>query len=139
MAKDSAVSRPRLSASLSAELVQEHKVHSMPVRSGDTVVVLRGNFQDVEGKVTKVNRLRGQVYIEGVTRERADGTNRQIPIHASKVVIRRLALDDKRRKEILERRVATVQPTVEEKPKPRRRGKRAEAIEREETERKEEA
>lgn len=140
MAKDSTVSRHLLSASLSPELVQEHKVHNMVIREGDTVAILRGNFQDVEGKVTKVDRRRGYVYIEGVTRERADGTTRHIPIHSSKVVLRRLALDDKRRKEILERRVATLQPKVEEeKPKSSQRGKRAEPTEDEEAEQKKEA
>jgi len=140
LAKDSTVSRHLLSASLSPELVQEHKVHNMAVREGDTVAILRGNFQDVEGKVTKVDRRRGYVYIEGVTRERADGTSRQIPIHSSKVVLRRLALDDKRRKEILERRVATLQPKIEEeKPKSSQRGKRAEPTEDEEAEQEKEA
>jgi len=140
LAKDSTVSRHLLSASLSPELVQEHKVRSMVVRSGDTVAILRGGFRDVEGKVTKVNRWRGYVYIEGVTREKADGTSVQIPIHSSKVVIRRLELDDKRRKEILERRAATLQPKSEdEKPKSRRGGKRAESVEHEEAQQEDEA
>ena len=140
MAKDSTVSRHLLSASLSPELVQEHRVRNMVVREGDTVAILRGNFQDVEGKVTKVDRRRGYVYIEGVTRERADGTTRQIPIHSSKVVLRRLVLDDKRRKEILERRMATLQPKVEEeKPKSSQRAKRTEPTEDEEAEQNSEA
>ena len=110
-----------LSASLSAELVQEHKVRRLGVRNGDTVAVLRGNFQDVEGKVSKVNRKTGYVYIEGVTREKADGSARQIPIHSSKIMIRRLVLDDKRRKETLQRRASTsTDPKLEEKPKSKR-------------------
>jgi len=134
LARGSTVSRHLLSAPLSPELVQEHKVRRIVVRKGDTVAILRGGFQDVEGKVTDVDRQRGYIYIEGVTREKADGTTKQIPIHSSKVVIRRLALDDKRRKEILERRAATTQSRVEEKPKSRQRGKRAEAAEHEEAE-----
>jgi len=133
------VSRYLLSASLSPELVQEHKVHNMVVREGDTIAILRGNFQDVKGKVTKVNRQKGYIYIEGVTRERADGTTRQIPIHASKVVLRRLVLDDKRRKEIIERRAATAQPITEEKPKSRRRGRQAPSAEDEGAEARKEA
>lgn len=138
MAKSSTASRHGLSASLSSELVQEHKVHSMVVRSGDTVAILRGSFRDVEGKVTKVDLRRGYLYIEGVTREKADGTTKLIPIHSSKVVIRRLVLDDKRRKEILERRTTTPLSKVEEKPKSRRRGRRAESAESEDAEEKEE-
>ena len=115
-----------LSASLSTELVQEHKVRSLGVRNGDTVVVLRGNFQDVEGKVSKVDRKTGYVYIEGITREKADGSARQIPIHSSKIVIRRLVLDDKRRKEIIQRRAsASTNHMAEEKPKSKRGAKGA--------------
>ena len=139
MAKDSSGSSRLLSASLSPELTQEHKVHNMVIREGDTVAILRGNFRDVEGKVAKVDLRRGYVYIEGVTRERADGSTRQIPIHASKVILRRLALDDKRRKEILERRVSTPQPKEEEKPKSRRRTRRAKPVPPKEAEKKDEA
>ena len=99
-----------LSASLSPELSQEHRIHSMGIREGDTVAILRGNFRDVEGKVSKVDRQSGYVYIEGVTREKADGSTRQIPVHASKVALRRLVLDDKRRKEIIDRRASATQP-----------------------------
>jgi ribosomal protein uL24 len=125
------------SASLSPELAQEHQVHSMGVRKGDTVAILRGNFVDVEGKVTKVDRKKGYVYIEGVTREKADGTTRQVPIHSSKIIVRRLVLDDKRRKEILQRRSSPKpQPEVEEKPKSRRRSRGAKPTKPKEVEKK---
>jgi large subunit ribosomal protein L26e len=115
-----------LSASLSPELFQEHRVRHMVIRSGDTVSILRGSFRDVEGKVSKVNRQKGYVFIEGVTREKSDGSTRQIPIHSSKVVIRRIVLDDKRRKAIMQRRTEVKpEPKTEEKPKSRQRGKGA--------------
>jgi ribosomal protein L24 len=41
-----------------------------------------------------------------VTREKVDGTTVPIPIHPSKVMITRLNLDDKWRREILERKSA---------------------------------
>jgi len=127
-----------LSASLSAELFQEHKVRSLGVRNGDTVAVSRGNFRDVEGKVSKVDRKTGYVYIEGVTREKADGSARQIPIHSSKIVIRRLVLDDKRRKEVLQRRVSTsTDLKLEEKPKSKRGAKGASPRRRKKVEKKE--
>ena len=46
-----------------------------------------------------------RIYIEGVTREKVDGTRVFIPIHPSKVIITKLNLDDKRRVEALERRL----------------------------------
>ena len=139
MGKDVAILKNLLAAPLSPELVQEHRVHSMVVHNGDTVIILRGNFQDVEGKVSKVDRQNGYIYIEGVTREKADGSTRQIPIHSSKVVIRRLDLDDKRRKEILQRRAASLpESKKEEKTKSKRRSKRAKSSGRKGTEKKEE-
>ena len=127
-----------LSASLSPELAQEHKVHNLGVRSGDTVTIMRGNFQDVEGKVSRVDRRTGYVYVEGVTREKADGSARQIPVHSSKIVIRRLVLDDKRRKGIIQRKALTsTELKLEEKPKSKREAKGASPRRRKKVENKE--
>jgi large subunit ribosomal protein L24 len=106
--------RHALSAQLSHELSNTYRVRSIDVRKGDTVLITRGEFKGIEGKVIRVERSKGFVYIEGVTRERADGSIVQVPIHASKVSIRQLMLDDKRRKEILERRAAIEVPATEE-------------------------
>lgn len=93
-----------LSAHLSSELQSMYKTRSMPVRTGDVVRVLRGDYRGVEGKVLRVNRKKYRIFIEGITRQKSDGTTVLIPIHPSKVEIIRLNLDDKFRKEILERR-----------------------------------
>jgi large subunit ribosomal protein L24 len=95
---------------LSPELEKEHRVRSMSVVKGDTVEVMRGIFKGIEGKVTKVTKRDCRLQIEGVTREKADGTTIFIPIHASKVVIKRLNLDDEWRKDIVQRRVAVALP-----------------------------
>ena len=96
--------RKQTSAPLSPELYEEYKTRSMQVREGDTVTIMRGNFAGVEGKVTKVNYKKVSLHIDGVTREKTDGTAIPIPVHPSKVAIKSLNLDDKRRKEILQRR-----------------------------------
>jgi large subunit ribosomal protein L24 len=101
---DKTIQTRSVSAPLSEELSLKHGVGKMDVRKGDTVIVARGNFRGVEGKVTSVDRKSGRIFVEGVSRERADGTTRLVSIHASKVIIRQLVLDDKRRKDILERR-----------------------------------
>ncbi|MEM2093684.1 MAG: 50S ribosomal protein L24 [Candidatus Bathyarchaeia archaeon] len=97
--------RHSLSAPLSEELVAKYGVKRMNVRKGDTVMVVRGGFRGIEGKVLKVSKTNGRVFVEGVSRERTDGTTRPVSVHASKVVIHQLSVDDKRRREILERRV----------------------------------
>uniref|UniRef100_A0A7J3SKP8 Large ribosomal subunit protein uL24 n=1 Tax=Fervidicoccus fontis TaxID=683846 RepID=A0A7J3SKP8_9CREN len=92
-----------ISAPLSEELRNKYNVRSLPVKAGDTVKVVRGDNAGKEGKVTRVNRGNGWVFIEGLTREKANGTPTFIPIHASKVVITKLDLKDKERKAMIER------------------------------------
>ncbi len=89
------------SAPLSSTLKDTHRVSSIPVRTGDTVRLMRGDKKGVEGKVTRVDRSKYRLFVEGITREKVDGTAIQVPIHPSKVMITNLNLDDKRRRESL--------------------------------------
>jgi large subunit ribosomal protein L24 len=91
-------------APLSPELRKSHGVKSIPVRSGDTVRIMRGDHKGFEGKIARVDRKSYRIYVEGLTREKVDGTTTFVPIHPSKVMITRLNLDDKLRKKILERK-----------------------------------
>jgi large subunit ribosomal protein L24 len=65
---------------------------------------MRGDYKGFEGKVTRVDRKEYRIFVEGATREKVDGSTTLIPIHPSKVMIIRLNLDDKLRKEILKRK-----------------------------------
>jgi large subunit ribosomal protein L24 len=132
-------------APLSPELRASHGIRNLPVRSGDSVRIMRGDRKGFEGKITRVDRRKYRIYVEGLTREKVDGTTIFVPVHPSKVMITRLNLDDKWRKKILERKkvarfeveeVAEKPPkevaemkeeTIEEKPienKPKRRKKK---------------
>ncbi len=105
------VRRKEFSAHLSPELRKKYGTRAVPVRTGDVVTIVRGDFAGMEGKVTKLNFKRLRIAIEGVTREKVDGTTVPVPIHPSKVEIKRLNLDDKWRKKILDRR-AESKPVV---------------------------
>lgn len=94
----------RFSAPLSPELKSSRNTNSIPVRTGDTVQVMRGDYKGFEGKVTRVDRKEYRIFVEGVTRDKVDGSTALIPIHPSKVAITRLNLDDKWRREILKRK-----------------------------------
>ena len=93
-----------MSAHLSEDLRKSYGIRSLPIRSGDTVRILRGDYKDYEGRVTRVDREKYRIYVDGVTREKADGTTTLVPIHHSKVEIVKLDLDDDWRRRILERR-----------------------------------
>lgn len=91
-----------LAASLSPELQAKYNLRSLPARKGDTARILRGDYTGVEGKITRVDTRGYRVYIEGVTREKTDGTTVQVPISPSKITLTKLNLDDKWRKTALE-------------------------------------
>ena len=93
-----------LSAPLAPELREKYGFRSLPVRVGDKVQVLRGDFKGFEGKVLSVDRKKFRITIEGITREKVDGTTINVPIHPSKVIITELNLDDKWRRKIIERK-----------------------------------
>jgi len=92
-----------MSANLSPELREKYKRRSFPVRTGDKVKILRGDFKGVEGKVTGVDRERQMIYVENVTLKKADGSTVNRPIHVSNVMITELNLDDPYRREALMR------------------------------------
>jgi len=97
--------RKLLSAPLSEELRAKYGFRSFPIRTGDRVRVMRGDFKGTEGRVIRVDRERGRIYIDTITRTKADGTPVNVPIHASKVMIVELDLSDKWRRKALERKM----------------------------------
>jgi large subunit ribosomal protein L24 len=106
----------RFAAPLSAKLKESHNTGSLPVRTGDTVMIMRGDRKGTEGKISQVDRKHYRIFIEGANREKVDGTSIPVPIHPSKVMITRLNLDDKRRKELLKRKASEEEKEVPKKP-----------------------
>ncbi len=93
-----------VSAPLSPELREKYGVKTLPVRKGDKVRVMRGDFKGHEGEVVEVDLKRYALKIDGVTIKKADGTPVFRPIHPSNVMIIELKLDDEYRKRMVERR-----------------------------------
>ncbi len=93
-----------VTAPLSRELREKYGVRNLPVRKGDRVRVMRGDFKGHEGEVVEVDLKRYRIHVDGVTIKKADGTPVFRPIHPSNVMIVSLKLDDKWRKKLIERR-----------------------------------
>ena len=74
---------------------------------GDKVKVTRGSYKGKEGKVTEVYRKKWVIHIEGITREKVNGSSAKVGIDASKVEITDLKLN-KDRKSLLERKAAHI-------------------------------
>ncbi|WP_461461264.1 50S ribosomal protein L24 [Methanobrevibacter sp.] len=87
----------RMAATLSKELREDLGRKSLPVKVGDKVKVLRGDFRDQEGKIEAVNYKKYTVKVDGITLNKADGTTIYLPIHPSNLMIIDVDLDDERR------------------------------------------
>ena len=94
-----------MAAPLSKELKAKYHVKNIPVRKDDEVMVVRGTHKGKEGKVTAVYRKKWVIHIEGITREKVNGSSAKVGIDASKVEITDLKLN-KDRKNLLERKAA---------------------------------
>ena len=86
-----------LSASLSPELREKIGKRSLPVKSGDKVMVVRGDFKGHEGEVLTVDYSSYKVTIEDVTLAKPDGTTTFLPVDPSNLVIIDADLKDDRR------------------------------------------
>jgi len=93
-----------MAAHLVPDLVKSHGVKALPVRKGDTVRVMRGDHEGFEGKISTVDLANYRIFVEGLTREKVDGTVIFVSVHPSKVMIKTLNLDDKWRKRTLQRK-----------------------------------
>jgi large subunit ribosomal protein L24 len=104
-----------MDAKLHNDLQEEYNIKKLTIRKGDTVLVVRGEFRDMEGKVSKINRHKAQLFIEGASIEKSSGTTFDIPIHPSNVVLTKIEVKkDKWRKKILERKAKKMEEGEEE-------------------------
>ncbi|MBR0371487.1 MAG: 50S ribosomal protein L24 [Methanobrevibacter sp.] len=76
-----------LSATLSKDLRADLGKRSLPLRTGDKVRVLRGDFKGHEGEVLDVDYGSYKVTIEEVTLSKPDGTAVFLPVDPSNLMI----------------------------------------------------
>lgn len=93
-----------ISANLSKELRKKYGKRNVPLKKGDIVKIMRGNFKKKTGKVTKVNLKKTKVNVEGINLTKKDGTKVFYPLSPSNLQIIELLIDDKKRKKLLERK-----------------------------------
>lgn len=86
-----------VNVNLAKDLKAEHSTRAVPVRVGDVVEIMAGQFKSTSGKVAKVSLGRTKVFVEGAVVKKRDGTEVQYPIHPSNLMITKLDLSDKKR------------------------------------------
>lgn len=108
------IKRKLMSAPLSKDLKKKYGVRSMPVRKDDELLIRTGyysinagTFKGNKGKVTSVYRKRWCVYIEKLSKSKANGAPYNIPIKPCNCSIVKLKLD-KNRNELLKKKAQTV-------------------------------
>lgn len=87
----------KIAAHLSKKLAKETGKKSLPVRKGDTVKIARGEFKGKEGKVLRADRAKLKIFVEKVVRKKSDGSEMQVPVDASKVIVVEIDKSDKKR------------------------------------------
>ena len=90
---------------LSKELREKYNRRSFRVAKGDTVIVMRGTYKGYKGKVERVDLKKLKVYIAGLTLKKKDGSTVPISIDPSNIMIIELNLEDKKRRERLEKSI----------------------------------
>ena len=97
--------RRLMNANLSKSLRKEHGKRSIPVRKGDEVKIMVGEFKKKTGKVNIVDFKNKRVAIEGIQRKKKDGTKINVWFNPSNLQIQSLNLDDKKRIEMIKRKL----------------------------------
>ncbi|KZX10733.1 50S ribosomal protein L24 [Methanobrevibacter filiformis] len=96
--------RKMMGVSLSEKLREDYGRRSLPIKIGDTVEIVRGDFKDTKGKVESIDSKNYKVYIEGVTINKVDSTPVFVPIHPSNLVLIEADMKDDMRYKLIERK-----------------------------------
>jgi large subunit ribosomal protein L24 len=94
-----------LSVHLSKQLREKYGKRSIPVKKGDKVKVMCGNFRGKEGNVEKVNMRKRLVQVNGVEVIKKDGSKQPVMMQPSNLMITVLEIKDKKRKDKLEHKL----------------------------------
>lgn len=97
------IRRKMIAAHLSKELREKYKRRSIPVRKGDEVKIMRGEFKGMIGKIVKVDTKKYKVYVDVAKKKRTIGTEYLVPISPGNLMVINLNLEDKYRQKMLER------------------------------------
>lgn len=74
-------------APLAESLQEVYGIKRLPVRVGDSVRIIKGEFVGIEGKVNSLNKKTRKLIIEEATQQKRSGENYFVPISVSNVLI----------------------------------------------------
>jgi large subunit ribosomal protein L24 len=94
--------RKRMSSHLSKDLKKKYLRRSFPIRKGDSVKIVRGEFKGLSGKITDVDRTSYSVKVDAAKKKNVKGTEVEVPIHPSNLIITEFDLKDELRRRSIE-------------------------------------
>lgn len=106
-----------MSANLTKELRKKYGKRNFPVRKGDTVRIMKGEFHGKSGKLENIDLKYLRVTVGGIHRSKKDGTKINVYFHPSNLQIKELNLDDKKRIEAIQRKKIEKRAEVKEEKK----------------------
>jgi len=106
--------RKMLSVNLTKELREKHGIRNIPIRKGDEVKVMRGKFKKRGGKIQSINLKNLKISVDGLQKDKSDGTKVPVWFEPSNLQIHLLNLDDIKR---LKRKVKDLEKGDKEKTK----------------------
>lgn len=86
-----------LTAGLADDVEETVGTSTLPVREGDRVEIMRGDFAGTTGRVEDIDTEAKRIFVDGVDREDVSGADVQVSIDPSNVRITKLDLDDPQR------------------------------------------
>jgi large subunit ribosomal protein L24 len=87
----------RMGGHLSKELRQKYGQRHIPLRLGDSVKVMRGDYKGKTGTINQVDHARNKVFIQGLMRKKTDGKEAFLAFRPSNLLITSLDVKDKKR------------------------------------------
>lgn len=94
-----------MSSTLTKELRKKYGKRNFPIVKGDEIKIMVGEFFGKKGKIENVNLNKLKVGIAGIYRTKKDGSKVSVLFDPSNLMILDLNLNDKKRKEALERKL----------------------------------
>jgi len=91
-------------AHLSKQLRKEYGKRSSGIRKGDEVIVMRGKYRRISGKIAEVDMKKLKVYVDSAKAKKVSGQEVQAAIDPSNIIITKLNLDDKKRIKSIKRK-----------------------------------
>lgn len=93
----------KMSALLEKDLREDLERRNLPLKSGDEVKVMRGDFKDTEDEIRDVDLGSMKVTLENLKKEKVDGTEVRPKLDPSNIMILEPDLSDREREEIVKR------------------------------------